>query len=125
MKEKKTQFVLEEEFFNHLESERPTGIVAVNYDVAEFLQCSIYNRLKQGRLIPKFINKIDIASFCHNLQSIHSPYISYLAMQPGVALGEKAAEILVERLSKNSHYDSHQIVLPMDVVDLHRFSEGV
>jgi GntR family transcriptional regulator, arabinose operon transcriptional repressor len=117
LRERKTQNVLEKEFYEHLFTERPTGLVAVNYDVAEFLQYNIYLRSIEPGIPADYMKTIEISSFCHHPKPIFTPYISTLAMQPGEPLGVAAAEILVDKFVLNAQATSHQIKLPMEIVE--------
>lgn len=113
-----TQDILEKEFYRHIITEHPTGLVAVNYDVAEFLRYNIFLGPLATHLPAEYLKTIAIASFCHYPKPIYAPNISSLAMQPGEPIGVAAAEIMVERLRKNDLSMQHQINLPMEIVDI-------
>ena len=114
-----TQDILEKEFYNHIITERPTGLVAVNYDVAEFLRYNIFLGPLSTQLPEEYLKTVVISSFCHFPKPIYAPEISSLAMQPGEPIGVAAANIMVERIKNGNDISiQHQINLPMDIIDL-------
>lgn len=113
-----TGFVLEKEFYDHVYSERTTGIVTVNFSVAKFLREHLYlNPLETG-MPADYIKTIEICSFSDQLKPVYEPHISYLALQPGEPIGITAAEIMVDRLRKINPSTQRQIKLPMEIVDM-------
>jgi DNA-binding LacI/PurR family transcriptional regulator len=114
----KTEFVLEKEFYDHLYTERTTGLVAVNFPVAKFLREHIYLKPLEAGMSADYMKTIEICSFSGQLKPVYEPYISYLALQPGEPIGIAAAEIMVDRLRKNGSSTPRQIKLPMEIVDM-------
>jgi DNA-binding LacI/PurR family transcriptional regulator len=113
----KNDFVLEKELSDHLLSERPTGLVAVNYAVAKFLTEYIYIKPLEAGMLADYLRTIEIASFISQSKPSYEPYISTLALQPGEPIGVAAAEIMVDRLTKNGPTTPRQNKLPMEIVE--------
>jgi len=117
-KKEKLQPVLEKEFYVNLFAERPTGIVAVNYDVAKFLLETIYEKSSDTEPHANYIRTIEVSSFDHHPAPTREPHILSLAMQPGEPMGVAAAEIMVKKLLKKDLISTSQIKLPMGIVDM-------
>jgi LacI family transcriptional regulator len=118
LKDHKTQHDLETKLCDQLLTEQPTGLVAVNYDVAEFLLNNLHALSLKADMPDYLLKTIEIGSFCHKPRPVNAPYVSVLAMQPGEILGVTAAEILVGRLSHKLQSTPQQIKLPMEIVEM-------
>ena len=114
----KTELNLEKVLSDHLFTDSPTGLVAVNFTVAKFLRENIYLRPLEADMPADYMKTIEICSFSDQSKPVYEPYISYLALQPGEPIGIAAAEIMVDRLRKNDPSTLRQIKLPMEIVDM-------
>jgi DNA-binding LacI/PurR family transcriptional regulator len=102
----------------HLKTDKPTGLLAVNIDVAELLidaLCS--DTLCIGRQT-RLASYLAIATFNHKTLPVGTPFVSVLALLPGETLGAAAADILVGRLNGTLPAEPQRLQLQMQILQL-------
>ncbi len=118
MKDRPSSSRVESKLINNLCTEQPTGVISVNYDVAEFVLYTLHSLALQNQSQEEFLKQIEIGAVCHKPSPAYAPYVSVLAMQSGELLGNTAAEVLVGRINRTLPEIPKQIKLPMAVVEI-------
>lgn len=107
----------------HLETYQPTGLVAVNHDVADRLAHDLM-LINAGRARHAIANshshnyeiQVEIAAFGHKHPVDYSPYHVAIALQPGEDLGSRATELLIGRLAGRVSDGAQRIRVPVKIV---------
>lgn len=103
----------------HVANDRPTALLAVNYDVAAVLSEALpLLGLVDGRgCRPETDHTLVISAISHKLLAPNTPFVSALAMQSGQTLGMRAMELLAGRLDGSVQGEYQHIQLPMEILD--------
>lgn len=107
----------------YLEQHGATALIAINHDVAERLtydMMMLNNQRAQEAINRNSTTEFEIApeivTFGHKAPEDYGPYNIATALQPGEALGQQAAEILIKRLN-GTLIDAPQAVrIPVEIV---------
>jgi len=102
----------------HLAGEQATGLVLVNYEVAQAILAALTTldaaRRRQGR-DPLCVN---VAAISHLRPPAQTPYLSAIALQPGDLVGAKAVQLLAARMQAAAGAPAQHVVLPMPIIEL-------
>ena len=103
---------------HHVKTDKPTGLLAVNIDVAELLIDAFCSDTPcMGRRTPLASN-LAMATFNHKDLPAGTPLVSAIALHPGETLGAAAANILAGRLNGTLPADPQRLHLPMAILQL-------
>ena len=102
----------------HLKTDKPTGLLAVNIDVAELLIDALCSDTPCTGRQTRLTSSLTIATFHHKELPAGTPLVSVLAMLPGEVLGAAAAKILIGRLNGTLPAEPQHISLPMEILQL-------
>lgn len=103
---------------HHVKTDKPTGLLAVNIDVAELLIDAFCSDTPcMGRQTSLAAN-LAMATFDHKELPAGTPLISALALHPGEKLGAAAASILAGRLNGTLPAEPQRLHLPMTILQL-------
>ena len=91
----------------HLKRDKPTGLAAVNVDVAELLIDALCSDTPCVGQVARLPNSVAIATFSHKELPVGMPFISAVALGHGEELGAAAAEILDGRLNGSLPAEPH------------------
>jgi GntR family transcriptional regulator, arabinose operon transcriptional repressor len=113
--------------FEKLTQTRPTAILTINDGIYENLSHDLRHLEPRLADLDETGFALEMATFSYR-QLPESKYLKLLALQPGQALGQAAARLLIERLegaqssnSKSSYSkpdESQHLVVPMDILEL-------
>jgi GntR family transcriptional regulator, arabinose operon transcriptional repressor len=107
--------------FEKLTQTRPTAIVTINDGIYENLSHDLRHLEPRLAFLDQADFALEVATFSYR-QLPESNYLKLLALQPGAALGQIAARLLIERLEgaqKTSiRAASQRVSVPMDILEL-------
>jgi GntR family transcriptional regulator of arabinose operon len=101
---------------HHLKRDKLTGLVTVNFDVAELLIEALCSDMPCAGQVARLPNSVAIATFSYKELPVGMPFISAIALGHGEELGEAAAEILDGRLNGRLPAEPQRRHLPMPIV---------
>ena len=103
---------------HHVKTDKPTGLLAVNMDVAELLIDAFCSDTPcMGHRTP-LVSNLAMATFNYKELPTGTPLVSALALHPGETLGAAAANILVGRLNGTLPAEPQRLHLPMSILQL-------
>ena len=102
----------------HLKTDKPTGLLAVNIDVAQLLINALCSEAPCIGPQARLALHLTVATFNHKELPAGTPLVSVLAMLPGEVLGAAAAKILVGRLNAMLPVEPQRLHLPMEILQL-------
>jgi len=102
----------------HLKSDKPTGLLAVNVDVAELLIDALCSDTPCTGRLTRLVSDLAMATFSHKMLPVGTPLVAVVAMHSGEKLGAAAAEILVGRLNNTLPAEPQRLHLPMEILQL-------
>ncbi len=106
-----------------IEKDRPTALVAINYDVAEQILSDL-SKIKTERMSSviegttmdtSFELNISLAAISNRWFSNEDPSLVALALQSGETLGAQAMELLLGRIKKTVTGPMKSVVVPMEI----------
>lgn len=103
---------------HHLKTDKPTGLLAVNVDVAELLIDALCSDTPCIDRQTHLTSGLAIATFNHKELPPGTPLVSVLALHSGETLGAAAAGILVGRLKGTLPVEPQRLHLPMSILQL-------
>jgi DNA-binding LacI/PurR family transcriptional regulator len=102
----------------HLKTDKPTGLLAVNVDVAELLIDALCSDTPCIGRQTRLAANLAIATFCHKELPAGTPLVAVVAMLPGEKLGAAAAEILIGRLNGALPAEPQHVKMPMEILEM-------
>jgi GntR family transcriptional regulator of arabinose operon len=102
----------------HLKTDKPTGLLAVNIDVAELLIDALCSDTPCIGYQTRLAANLAIATFNHKELPAGTPLVSVFAMLPGEKLGAAAAEILIGRLNGALPAEPQHVKMPMKILEM-------
>lgn len=102
----------------HLKTDKPTGLLAVNIDVAELLIDALCSDTPCIGRQTRLAANLAIATFSHKELPAGTPLVSVVAMLPGEKLGAAAAEILIGRLNGALPAEPQHVKMPMEILEM-------
>jgi GntR family transcriptional regulator of arabinose operon len=102
----------------HLKSDKPTGLLAVNVDVAELLIDALCSDTPCTDRLTRPVSDLAMATFSHKILPVGMPLVAVVATHSGERLGAAAAEILVGRLNNTLPAEPQRLHLPMEILQL-------
>jgi GntR family transcriptional regulator of arabinose operon len=103
---------------NHLNADKPTGLLAVNIDVAELLVDAFCSDSPCIESRTSIASNLAIGTFDHKELPVGTPLVSVLALHPGKAVGVAATNILAGRLHGTLPAEQQCVRLPMQILQL-------
>ncbi|MCX6080768.1 MAG: GntR family transcriptional regulator [Chloroflexi bacterium] len=103
---------------HHLKTDKPTGLLAANVDVAETLIDILCSDPPCTGRKAHLISGLAIGTFNHKEMSPGTPLVSVLGLHSGDTLGATAAEILVGRINGRLPSEPQRLHLPMPILQL-------
>lgn len=112
---------LRKHLFERIAATEPTVMLAANYDIAlRVANCILSSNLeylqKNGQTVQEISQKMEIAAFSYETGFSLPPYCLTHAYQSGEELGNKAAQLLFERI-QNPSLPARAIEIPMQMND--------
>ena len=102
----------------HLKTDKPTGLLAVNIDVAELLIDALCSDTPCIGRQTRLAANLAIATFSHKELPAGTPLVAVVAMLPGEKLGAAAAEILIGRLNGALPAEPQHVKMPMKILEM-------
>ena len=103
---------------HHLKSDKPTGLLTVNVDVAELLIDALCSDTPCTDRLTRLVSNLAMATFSHKELPGDTPLVAVVATHSGEKLGAAAAEILVGRLNNTLPAEPQRLHLPMEILQL-------
>lgn len=103
---------------SHLQTDKPTGLLAVNGSVAELLIDAFCSSTPCTGRQTNLTSSLAIATFNHKELPVGTPLVSVLALHSGERLGAEATNILVGRLNGTLSTEPQRLHLPMSILQL-------
>ena len=103
---------------HHLKSDKPTGLLAVNVDVAELLIDALCSDPPCTGRLTRLVSNLAMATFSHKILPVGTPLVAVVATHSGEKLGAAAAEILAGRLNNTLPAEPQRLHLPMEILQL-------
>lgn len=122
LEQSRSQTHLTQRLLDKLEETRVTALVAINHDVAARLAYDLMlisseraHLAANGDGDSDYNLRMEVTSFGHKHPADYSPFHIAIAMQPGEALGKRAAETLLARLQAPDQSPHHER-LPIEIL---------
>jgi DNA-binding LacI/PurR family transcriptional regulator len=103
---------------HHVKTDKPTGLLAVNMDVAELLIDAFCSDTPCLGRRTHLASSLAMATFNHTALPVGTPLVTALALHPGEKLGAAAADILIGRLNSALPAEPQHLHLPMQILQL-------
>jgi DNA-binding LacI/PurR family transcriptional regulator len=103
---------------HHMKTDKPTGLLAVNIDVAELLIDAFCSDIPCMGLRTVLTSNLAMATFNHTKLPSGTPLVSAIALHPGETLGAAAANILTGRLNGTLPPEPQRLHMPMSILQM-------
>ena len=107
-----------------MKSDKPTGLLAVNVDVAELLIDALCSDTPCTDRWTRPVSDLAMATFSHKILPVGMPLVAVVATTLWGETGAAAAEILVGRLNNTLPAEPQRLHLPMEILPVNTGAGG-